>query len=337
MSPMLRVAINGFGRIGRSVARIISTRSDIELVAINDVTTAQMMVYLFKNDSVHGGFNGDVELLDDDYLKIGNSKVKLLFKNSPKETDFVKYGTDTVLECSGKFLQSSDVQSHIDNGISQVIFSAVAKDETPTFVLGVNGEEYQGQKIISNASCTTNCLAPIAKIIDDNFGLEKAFVTTIHSYTGDQNLLDSKHSRDLRRSRAAAINMIPTTTGAAVGINKVLPYMNGRISGHSVRVPTPNVSMVDLNVVLQDSATVDEINSLFKNAQNGSLKGILLVDEQMRVSSDFIGSPYSSIVCSDLTQVIKENFIKVMAWYDNEFGYANRLVDMALYIWGRKE
>jgi len=337
MSPMLRVAINGFGRIGRSVARIISTRKDIELVAINDITSSQMMAYLFKNDSVHGSFQGDVELLDNDYLKIANSKIKLLFKNSPKDIDFAKYGADIVLECSGKFLQSKDVQTHIDNGISNVIFSAVPHDDTSTFVLGVNSSDYSGQKIISNASCTTNCLAPIAKIIDDSFGLEKAFVTTIHSYTGDQNLLDSKHSRDVRRSRAAAINMIPTTTGAAVGIKKVLPYMNGRINGHSVRVPTPNVSMVDLNIVLKKSVNADDVNSLFEDAQNSFLKGILLLDTEKRVSSDFIGSPYSSIVSADLTQVLEENFIKVMAWYDNEFGYANRLVDMALYIWGRKE
>ena len=337
MSPMLRVAINGFGRIGRSVARIIATRKDIELVAINDITSAQMMAYLFKNDSVHGSFHGDVELLDDNYLKIANSKIKLLFENSPKEIDFAKYGADIVLECSGKFLQSRDVKTHIDSGISNVIFSAVPHDDTPTFVMGVNSDDYDGQKIISNASCTTNCLAPIAKIIDDSFGLEKAFVTTIHSYTGDQNLLDSKHSRDFRRARAAAINMIPTTTGAAVGIKKVLPYMNGRINGHSVRVPTPNVSMVDLNIVLKQSVSVDDINRVFEDAQNSSLDGILLLDNEKRVSSDFIGSPYSSIVSADLTQVLEENFIKVMAWYDNEFGYANRLVDMALYIWGRKE
>jgi len=334
---MLRVAINGFGRIGRSVARIIAIRSDIELVAINDITSAQMMAYLFKNDSVHGSFEGDVELLYNDYLKIANSKIKLLFKNSPKDIDFTKYGADIVLECSGKFLQSKDVQTHIDNGISNVIFSAVPHDDTPTFVLGVNSSDYDGEKVISNASCTTNCLAPIAKIIDDNFGLEKAFVTTIHSYTGDQNLLDSKHSRDVRRSRAAAINMIPTTTGAAVGIKKVLPYMNGRINGHSVRVPTPNVSMVDLNIVLKQPVSVDDVNRVFEDAQNSFLNGILLLDTEKRVSSDFIGSPYSSIISADLTQVLEENFIKVMAWYDNEFGYANRLVDMALYIWGRKE
>ena len=334
---MLRVAINGFGRIGRSVARIIATRKNIELVAINDITSAQMMAYLFKNDSVHGGFQDDVELLDNDYLKIANSKVKLLFKNSPKEIDFAKYGADIVLECSGKFLQSTDVQTHIDSGISNVIFSAVPHDDTPTFVIGVNSDDYDGQKIISNASCTTNCLAPIAKIIDDSFGLEKAFVTTIHSYTGDQNLLDSKHTRDFRRARAAAINMIPTTTGAATGIKKVLPYMNGRINGHSVRVPTPNVSMVDLNIVLKQSVSVDDVNRVFEDAQNSFLDGILLLDTEKRVSSDFIGSPYSSIVSADLTQVLEENFIKVMAWYDNEFGYANRLVDMALYIWGRKE
>jgi len=334
---MLKVAINGFGRIGRSVARVIAGRNDIELVAVNDIADALMSAYLFRNDSVHGNFGESVELLDDDYLQIADMKVKLLFQENPQDLDFAKYGADIVLECSGKFLHAKEVETHLEKGVSNVIFSAVPKDDTPTFVLGVNAQNYSGEKIISNASCTTNCLAPITKILDENFALEKAFVTTIHSYTGDQNLLDSKHSRDIRRSRAAALNMIPTTTGAAVGINKVLPKMRGKISGHSVRVPTPNVSMVDLNVVLKKSTTVEQINALFEDAQTGSMKGILLLDKQKRVSSDFYGSAYSSIVAEDLTQVIEDNFIKVMAWYDNEFGYANRLVEMALYIWGRKE
>jgi len=330
---MLKIAINGFGRIGRSVARIVSDRDDIELVAINDIASAQMMEYLLKNDSVHGKFNKNVELLGDNYLQIENSKVKLLFEDSPEKIDFTKYGADLVLECTGKFLKSKDVECYIEKGISKVIFSAVPHDDTPTFALGVNEQNYNGEKIISNASCTTNCLAPIVKVLDDKFGLEKAFVTTIHSYTGDQNLLDSKHSRDVRRSRAAAINMIPTSTGAAKGLNKVLPQMIGKISGHSVRVPTPNVSMVDLNIVLKSSTSVLEINSLFKKAQNDYLH----LDDQKRVSSDFIGSAYSCIIASDLTQVLEENFIKVMAWYDNEFGYANRLVEMALFISGEKE
>ena len=329
----LKVAINGFGRIGRCVARIIATRNDIELVAINDLASHDMMEYLLKNDSVHGHFDAEVSMIGDDMMQIGKDKVKLFSDRDPKNLKFADYGAQIVLECTGVFLSQESAQVHIDNGAKKVLFSAPAKDkETPTFVMGVNEHLYDGQKIVSNASCTTNCLGPIAKVLDDAFGIEKGLMTTVHAYTNDQSILDVKHSKDKRRARAAAINMIPTTTGAAKAIGLVLPQLLGKLHGQSVRVPTPNVSMVDLNVLVGKNTSKEEINALFKAQANGALKGLLLVDDEMRVSQDFVGSSYSSIVAEDLTQVIGGNMVKIMAWYDNEWGYSSRLVDMALHI-----
>ncbi len=329
----LKVAITGFGRIGRWVARIIEDRDDMELVVVNDTTAPEMTKYLLKYDSVHGTFKGDVELLDDDYIQIGKSKVKFLNDRDPKNLDFAKYGAELLLECTGAFHTQEKAQAYIDMGIKKVLFSAPAKDkETPTFVMGVNEEEYAGQTIVSNASCTTNCLAPVTKVIDDIFGIEKGLVTTVHSYTNDQNILDVKHSKDPRRARAAAVNMIPTTTGAGKAIGLVMPHLQGKLNGQSIRVPTPNVSMIDLNVIIKKDATKEEVNAAFEAAQNGKMKGYLEVDHDHRVSSDFIGSPISSIVAGDLTQVVDGNFVKVMAWYDNEWGYSCRLVDMAAHI-----
>ncbi|MDR2635621.1 MAG: type I glyceraldehyde-3-phosphate dehydrogenase [Campylobacteraceae bacterium] len=328
----LKVAINGFGRIGRCAARILNERENIELVAINDTASRDMTKQLLKYDSVHGSFEGDVEWLGDDYLQIGKSKVKMFSTRDPKELDFVKYGADIVLECTGAFLTQEKAQVFIDGGVKKVLFSAPAKDDTPTFVLGVNEQNYKGEKIISNASCTTNCLAPIAKTIDDEFGILKGLMTTIHSYTNDQNILDVKHSKDLRRARAAALNMIPTTTGAAKAIGLVLPHLKGRLHGQSVRVPTPNVSMVDLNVLVSKDTSKDEINAVLKSKALNGLKGILDFDEDFRVSQDFQTTSFSAIVAGDLTQVVDKNMVKIMAWYDNEWGYTNRLIDMALHI-----
>ena len=328
----LKVAINGFGRIGRCVARIIDSRDDIELVCVNDTAKRDMTEHLLKYDSVHGTFGGEVKTLEDDYMQIGSSKVKMFSTRDPKELNFVDYGVDVVLECTGAFLTQEKAQVFIDAGIKKVLMSAPAKDDTPTFVMGVNEKEYKGQAIVSNASCTTNCLGPIAKVLDDEFGIDKGLMTTIHSYTNDQNILDVKHAKDIRRSRAAAVNMIPTTTGAAKAIGLVLPQLLGRLHGQSVRVPTPNVSMVDLNVVVKKDTTIEEITALFREKANGELKGILEVDDDHRVSQDFQTCPISSIVAGDLTQVIAGNMVKVMSWYDNEWGYSNRLVDMALHI-----
>ena len=328
----VKVAINGFGRIGRSVARIIANRDDVELVAINDLASPDMVKYLLDNDSVHGAFGVETELLEDGYIQIGDMKVKMLSDKDPENLDFGKYGAEIVLECTGVFLTQEQAKAHLKNGVKKVIFSAPAKDKTDTFVIGVNNEKYSGQEIISNASCTTNCLAPIAKVLDDHFGIEKGLMTTIHSYTNDQNILDVKHRKDKRRARAAAVNMIPTTTGAAKAIGLVLPQLQGKLHGQSVRVPTPNVSMVDLNVVVSKKTTKDEVNRVLREKAEGELKGIIAIDSDYRVSQDFQGDPHSAIVAEDLTQVIDGNMVKVMAWYDNEWGYSNRLVDMAVFV-----
>ena len=329
----LKVAITGFGRIGRCVARILNERDDIELVAVNDTTDREMTKYLLKYDSVHGTFNDTVEILEDDYMQIGKSKVKFLNDRDPKNLDFAKYGAEVLLECTGAFYTQEKSQPYIDKGIKKVLFSAPAKDkETPTFVMGVNEHEYAGQKIVSNASCTTNCLAPVTKVIDDVFGIEKGLVTTVHSYTNDQNILDVKHKKDPRRARAAAVNMIPTTTGAAKAIGLVMPHLAGKLNGQSIRVPTPDVSMIDLNVIVKKDTTKEEVNAAFEAAQNGKMADYILVDHDKRVSADFIGCPISAIVAGDLTQVVDGNLVKVMAWYDNEWGYSCRLIDMAAHI-----
>jgi glyceraldehyde 3-phosphate dehydrogenase len=328
----LKVAINGFGRIGRSVARIVAQRDDVELVAINDLADPEMVKYLLDNDSVHGNFEVETELLEDNFIQIGDMRVKMLSDKDPNRLNFGELGAETVLECTGVFLTQEKAKVHLKDGVKKVVFSAPAKDNTSTYVIGVNADEYKGEEIVSNASCTTNCLAPVAKVLDDAFGIEKGLMTTIHSYTNDQNILDVKHQKDRRRARAAAVNMIPTTTGAAKAIGLVLPQLVGKMHGQSVRVPTPNVSMVDLNVVVKKNTTKEEINKILREKANGELKGIIDIDTEYRVSQDFQGDPNSSIVAEDLTQVIDGNMVKVMAWYDNEWGYSNRLVDMAVFV-----
>lgn len=327
----IKVAINGFGRIGRCVARIIATRSDIELVAINDTAEASMLEYITKYDTVHGTFEGDVKV-ENGFLKMGKINAKLYSTRDAKELSFAKdCGAEIVLECTGAYLTQDKCQVHIDNGAKKVVMSAPAKDDTKTFVVGVNESTYNGEKIISNASCTTNCLGSIAKIIDDAFGIEKGLMTTIHSYTNDQNILDVKHKSDKRRARAGAANMIPTSTGAAKAMKLIMPQLDGKLHGQSVRVPTPNVSMVDVNFLIKKDTTKEEINALFTQ-KSKELSGIVAVDNDMLVSSDLIGNTNSTIIASDLTQVIGGNMIKVMSWYDNEWGYSARLVDLAIYV-----
>ncbi|WP_419770712.1 MAG: type I glyceraldehyde-3-phosphate dehydrogenase [Candidatus Marinarcus sp.] len=327
----VKVAINGFGRIGRCVARIISKRDDVELVAINDTSSIDMLEYLTKYDTVHGTFNEEVKV-ENGYVTIGKVKAKLYNTRDAKELTFTKdCGAEIVLECTGAYLTLEKAQVYLDNGAKKVVMSAPAKDNTPTFVLGVNEKEYKGETIISNASCTTNCLGPVAKIIDDAFGIEKGLMTTIHSYTNDQNILDVKHKSDKRRARAAAMNMIPTTTGAAKAMKLVMPQLDGKLHGQSVRVPTPNVSMVDLNVIVKKDTTKEELNALFE-AKAKELPFIVAVDNEMKVSSDLIGDTHSTIIATDLTQVVAGNMIKVMTWYDNEWGYSSRLIDMAVYV-----
>lgn len=327
---MIKIAINGFGRIGRCAARIALNRDDVELIAINDTAKRDLTRYLLQYDTVHGEFGKKVEVINDDYISVDGKKIRVFSTREPGELKFADLGAEVVLECTGAFLTTEKSQVYINNGIKKVVMSAPAKDDTPTFVMGVNEKTYAGQDIISNASCTTNCLGPVAKILDDELGIEKGLMTTIHAYTHGQSLVDVK-GRDFRRSRAAACNIIPTSTGAAKAINLVLPQLKGKMHGQSVRVPVPNVSMVDLNVLTKKETTKDELNEIFRTYQNGAMKGILFVDDDERVSSDFCTNPYSSIVASDLTQVICGNMIKVMSWYDNECGYSNRLIDLAVY------
>ena len=325
----LKIAINGFGRIGRCSARIIENDPNYELCIINDTAERKVTRYLLKYDTVHGEFNKEVEVLDDDHIAIGGRKVRVYSTRNIEDLDLS--GIDVVLECTGKFLTTEKCEAYLKQGAKKVIMSAPAKDDTPTFVLGVNTNTYAGQKIISNASCTTNCLGPVTRVLEDSFGIEKGLMTTIHAYTNGQSLVDVK-CRDLRRSRAAAQNIIPTTTGAAKAMKLVMPSLEGKLHGQSVRVPVPNVSMVDLTAVLGKKTSKEELNETFVKASKESLKGIMLVDFDERVSTDFMSCAYSSIVAADLTQVICGDMIKVMAWYDNEWGYSKRLVEMAGFI-----
>ncbi len=327
---MTKIAINGFGRIGRCVARIALARADVELVAINDTTDISLAAYLFQYDSVHRGFAGEVSVAGDDLL-INGKRIKVFKSRETSDLDFAKYGADVVLECTGSHLTLEKCQAFIDRGVKKVIMSAPAKDATPTFVLGVNAHLYSGEPIISNASCTTNCLGPVCRVLQDNFGIEKGLMTTIHAYTNGQSIIDAK-ARDKRRSRAAAQNIIPTSTGAAKAMKLVMPELDGRLHGQSMRVPVIDVSSVDLTAQLGKKVSKDELNSAFRAAASANLKGILAVDDEERVSSDFIGSAFGAIVASDLTQVICEDFVKVIAWYDNEWGYSSRLVDMAVWV-----
>ncbi|AJC87398.1 type I glyceraldehyde-3-phosphate dehydrogenase [Campylobacter insulaenigrae] len=326
----VKVAINGFGRIGRCVARIIMKRDDIELVAINDTTDIELTKYLFKYDTIHGVYDGSVENEGDDLI-IDNKKIKVLKSRNVADLDFAKYGAQIILECTGAHLTLEKCQGFLEHGVQKVIMSAPAKDKTPTYVLGVNAHEYKGENIISNASCTTNCLGPICRVLQDNFGIEKGLMTTIHAYTNGQSIIDAK-ARDKRRSRAAAQNIIPTSTGAAKAMKLVMPELDGKLHGQSMRVPVADVSTVDLTATLKQKVSKEEINEAFRKAANSNLKGILHVDDEERVSSDFITCSYGAIVASDLTQVICDDFVKIVAWYDNEWGYSSRLVDMAVFV-----
>lgn len=326
----VKVAINGLGRIGRCVARIIADRDDIELVAVNASGTEEMLAYNLKYDSVHGKRN-DVEV-SDGYLNIGATKAKIFAERELSKIDFASTGAELVLECTGAFLTAESVQPYLDNGIKKVLFSAPAKDDTATFVLGANAQEYAGENIVSNASCTTNGLAPVAKVLDDAFGIEHGLMTTIHSYTSSQPILDAKHKKDPRKGRAGATNLVPTSTGAAKAISKVLPNLAGKLNGQAIRVPTPDVSMVDLTVSLNKNVTLEDVKAAFKVASQGSHQGILGVDEEYRVSMDFVGEELSTVVALDTIQVIGDKMVKVLSWYDNEWGYSCRLVDMAVLI-----
>jgi glyceraldehyde 3-phosphate dehydrogenase len=326
----IKVAINGLGRIGRCVARIVANRDDVELVAVNASGSEEMIQYNLRYDTVHGN-RQDIKV-EDGYVYIGNDKAKLLSERDPAKLEFAALGADVVLECTGAFLTEESVQAYIDNGIKKVVMSAPAKDDTPTFVMGANEKTYAGQAIVSNASCTTNGLAPVAKLLDDEYGIEKGLMTTIHSYTSSQPILDAKDKKDPRKGRSGATNLIPASTGAAKAIAKVMPHLKGKLNGQAIRVPTPNVSLVDLTVTLKKETTLEEIQAAFTNASTGYLKGILGVDTEGRVSSDFIGEELSTVVPLDTIQIIDGNMVKVLAWYDNEWGYSRRLVDMGVHV-----
>jgi glyceraldehyde 3-phosphate dehydrogenase len=326
----VKVAINGLGRIGRCVARIIADRDDVELVAVNASGAEHIIEYGLKYDSVHGT-RKDVSVRDG-YVHIGETKAKLFSERDPAKIGFADCGAELVLECTGAFLTKESVAPYLESGIKKVLFSAPAKDDTATFVIGANEDEYAGQAVVSNASCTTNGLAPLAKVLDDAFGIRSGLMTTIHSYTASQPILDAKHKKDPRKGRSGATNLVPTTTGAAKAISKVLPQLEGKLNGQAIRVPTPDVSVVDLTVNLAKEVTLDEVKEIFKRASEGSHKGILGIDEEYRVSQDFVGEAQSTVVAMDTIQVIGGNMLKVLSWYDNEWGYSCRLVDMAVHI-----
>ena len=326
----LKVAVNGTGRIGSIVIKIVSARDDMELVAINTTSKPEMLEYLLKYDSVHSGVSAKV--IDSDTIEINGKTVKMFSDRDPAKVDFGSYGTEVVIECTGVFLTTEACKAHLHHGVKKVVMSAPAKDDTPTYVLNINTDDYKGEDIISNASCTTNCLAPLCKVLDNEFGIDNGLMTTIHSYTNDQNILDVKHKKDFRRARAAAVNMIPTTTGAAKAIGLVMPKLQGKLNGYAMRVPTPDVSVVDLTVNLAKDVTKEEVIEAMVKASDTNFKGLIEVDFDKRVSSDFVGSTYSSTFVPDMTSVVNGNTVKVLAWYDNEWGYSSRLVDMVKFV-----
>lgn len=327
---MTKVAINGFGRIGRLAFKALSEKGNVEVVAINDLTDTKTLAHLLKYDSVHGRFDGTVEVTEDGF-NVNGKNIKVTAERDPANLPWSDLGVDIVLESTGFFVDKDGASKHLQAGAKKVVISAPAKGDIPTVVLGVNDDILTGEEtILSNASCTTNCLAPVAKVLNDKFGIDKGFITTIHAYTSDQRLQDSPH-KDLRRARAAAINIVPTTTGAAKAVGLVLPELKGKLDGNAVRVPTPTGSLTDLVCNLKTEASAEEINAAMKEAANGTMKGILQYTEDPIVSSDIIGNPHSSIFDSQMTSV-NGTLVKVVSWYDNEAGYANRVADLIAKI-----
>jgi len=328
----IKVAINGFGRIGRNVLRASLADSGIEYVAVNDITDPKTLAHLLKYDSVLGIFGADVGY-GDDTIKVNGRTIKVFKVKDPAELDWTSLGAQIVIESTGLFTKAEDARKHLKGTVKKVLITAPAKNEDVTLVLGVNDAAYDPAKhhILSNASCTTNCLAPVAKVLHENFKILKGSMTTIHAYTNDQKILDLPH-KDLRRARAAAVSIIPTTTGAAKAVGLVLPELKGKLDGYALRVPTPNVSLVDLVALVEKSTTVEEVNGAFKKAAEGPLKGILQYCTDELVSIDFRGNPHSAIVDAGFTKVIDGTCVKVTAWYDNEWGYSCRVVDLINFL-----
>lgn len=332
-----KIAINGFGRIGRCILRALHDRnlaSNLEIVAINDLTDPKTLAHLLRYDSVHGGFDSKVKA-GEGSITVAGQTIEVTAIKDPKELPWKRLGVDIVLECTGLFTERAKAAAHLEAGAKKVIISAPAKNPDKTLVLGVNHEEYDpaSHHIISNGSCTTNCLAPIAKVLHEGFGIEHGLMTTVHSYTNDQHILDLPHRKgDLRRARAAAVNMIPSSTGAAKALSEVLPELKGKFDGQSVRVPTTDVSLVDLTIQTERPLTKDAIHTAMRAASEGPMKGYLQYTEEELVSGDYIGNPSSSVFDATMTQVIGDRFAKVFAWYDNEWGFSNRMLDLALIL-----
>ncbi|MFK7697747.1 type I glyceraldehyde-3-phosphate dehydrogenase [Paenibacillus sp. HJGM_3] len=329
---MVKVGINGFGRIGRNVFRAALNNPEVEIVAINDLTDVNMLAHLLKYDTTHGRLNASVEA-GEGALIVNGKSVKVFAERDPGNLPWSQYGVEIVVESTGIFTAKEKAELHLKGGAKKVIISAPATNEDITIVLGVNEDKYDpaAHTIISNASCTTNCLAPFAKVLNEKFGIVKGMMTTVHSYTNDQSVLDLPH-KDPRRARAAAENIIPSTTGAAKAVSLVLPELKGKLNGMSFRVPTPNVSVTDLVAELKVNVTVEDVNAALREASNGALKGILNYTEEPLVSSDFNGDPASSTIDALSTMVVGDNMVKVVSWYDNEWGYSNRVVDLAAFI-----
>jgi glyceraldehyde 3-phosphate dehydrogenase len=328
----VKVGINGFGRIGRNVFRAALGNSNVEIVAINDLTDANMLAHLLKYDTVHGTLQEDVTV-DGEYLVVGGHKVKVIAERDPAQLGWGDLGVDVVVESTGRFTKREDAAKHLEAGAKKVIISAPADNEDITIVMGVNEDQYDANNhhVLSNASCTTNCLAPFAKVLNDTFGIKRGMMTTIHSYTNDQQILDLPH-KDYRRARAAAENMIPTSTGAAKAVALVLPELKGKLNGMAMRVPTPNVSIVDLVMELEKDVTAEDVNAALRTAAEGPLKGILAYSELPLVSTDYNGSTASSTIDALSTMVLEGNMVKVLSWYDNEVGYSSRVVDLVDYL-----
>lgn len=328
----VKVGINGFGRIGRNVFRAALNNPEVEIVAVNDLTDANMLAHLLKHDSVHGNLKEDVSV-DGDTIVLGQHRIKVIAERDPAQLPWGDLGVEIVVESTGRFTKREDAAKHLEAGAKKVIISAPANDEDITIVMGVNEDKYDAANhhVLSNASCTTNCLAPFAKVLHEKFEIKRGMMTTVHSYTNDQQILDLPHS-DYRRARAAAENIIPTTTGAAKAVALVLPELKGKLNGMAMRVPTPNVSVVDLVAELGKDVTVDDVNAALKEAAEGELKGILAYTEEPLVSTDYNGDTHSSTVDALSTMVMEGNMVKVLSWYDNETAYSHRVVDLAAYI-----
>ncbi|UCZ52625.1 type I glyceraldehyde-3-phosphate dehydrogenase [Bacillus shivajii] len=327
-----KIGINGFGRIGRNVFRAAINNPEVDIVAVNDLTDANMLAHLLQYDTVHGKFDATVEVQGEN-LVVDGKEIKVLAERDPAQLGWSDLGVEVVVESTGRFTKRDDAAKHIEAGAKKVIISAPANQEDITIVMGVNEDKYDAgsHHVISNASCTTNCLAPFAKVLNDKFGLKRGMMTTVHSYTNDQQILDLPH-KDYRRARAAAENIIPTSTGAAKAVSLVLPELEGKLNGGAMRVPTPNVSLVDLVAELDKDVTADEVNAAFKEAAEGELNGVLAYSEEPLVSGDYNGNPSSSTIDSLSTMVMEGNMVKVISWYDNEAGYSHRVVDLVEYI-----